>query len=156
MRRSARRPGVALVLFLTLSLAQACAPMVDHATVSQGLSPRLLTASPESKVGGEARFEGELHIRDNCVVVGPDSRTALAIFDPSVRLLETGDAIVDSRTGVRVGVGERFSASAAFFRDERHGWSLSDIERATGVDVSKGCGTDAIVRLRNIQRGPSR
>jgi hypothetical protein len=154
MRRSACRHGAVLILFFTLSLAQACAPTMDHATAFQGLSPRLLAASPESRVGGEARFEGELHIRENCIVVG--SGRTLPIFDPSVRLTETGDAILDSRTGVRIAVGEHFSAAAAFFRDEGRGWSLSDIERATGVDVSEGCDTDAIVRLRNIQRGPSR
>lgn len=118
------------------------------------MSPRLLTASPDSRIGGEARFEGEFKIRGNCVVVGSTWK-GLPIFDPSVRLTETGDTILDSRTGVRVAVGERFSASAAFLRDEGRGWSLSDIEQATGVAIPKGCGTNMIVRLRDIQNSPS-
>lgn len=142
--------GVALSLVLTLSLAQACAPKADHVPFFQNLSPRLLTASPESRVGGEAGFHGAFHIQGNCVVVGLDSRTP--IFDPWVRLSETGDAILDSRTGVRIGVGERFSAGAAFLRIKGQGWSLSDIKKAIGVDVPKGCGTEGIVRLRDIRK----
>lgn len=143
-------------LLLAMPLAQGCTTAIDRATVVQGSAPRLLIASPESRVGGEARFEGELQIRNNCVVVaGSRDWKGLPIFDPSVRLTETGDAILDSRTGVRVGVGERFSASAAHFRDEGQGWSLSDIEQATGVTVPGGCGAGTVIRLGDIQKGAS-
>ena len=142
-------------LMLALPLVAACATTADHVSVARESLPRLLTASPDSRAGGEARFEGELQIRDNCVVVGLNQKD-LPIFDPSVRLTETGDAIIDSKTGVRVGVGERFIASAAHFRSEGQGWSLSDIKEATGVAVPEGCGTDEIVRLGYIQKGTSR
>ncbi|KHA63827.1 hypothetical protein [Sphingomonas sp. Ant20] len=136
-------------LLLALPLLHACAPTVDQAAIGQRSLPRLLTASPASKVGGEARYEGELQIRGNCIVVVSDGRAALPIFDSTVSLAETGGGIVENGTGQSIAIGERLRASAAHLRQDGEGWSLPDIEQATGANVPEGCG-DSIVRLRGI------
>lgn len=137
-------------LLLAVPLLHACAATVDHAPISKRSSPLLLTASPESRVGGEAGYEGELRIQGNCIMVVAGDRAALPIFDTSVSLTEAGDAILDSRTGNRIAIGERLRAGAAHLRRDGEGWSRSDIEASIGVKLPDGCG-DTIVRLGRIK-----
>lgn len=113
--------------------------------------PRLFAAAPESRIGGQARFDGHLQVRNGCVIVTAETGHIVPIFDSSIRLTEAGDAIVDSRNGVRIAVGERLWASAAYVRDHGVGWSYLDIERAMGVRVSEECG-DTVVRLKSVRR----
>lgn len=145
----------AACLLLAMPLVHACAMMQDRA-YDQGRSlPLLLTASTDSRVGGEALFGGKLEVRNNCLIVVTSNGSVLPIFDTSVRLADTNDAILDSTNGERIEVGEFMSAAAAHLRSDVNGWSNADIERTTGVKVPEGCGQGAIVRLVRIRKGSS-
>lgn len=136
-----------------MPLVHACAATADRASLAQRRLPQLLTAAPDSTVGGEALFRGHIELRGRCVVaVGPTGKPSLPIFDATVSLNEAGDGIVDARSGLQIAIGERFHAAAATFRDDGEGWSLADIEGATGVRLPKDCG-DTIVRLRDMEAG---
>lgn len=97
-----RLPIHAAWLLLAIPFVQACAAMAASAPVAARQLPRLLTASPDSKMGGETRSEGQLQIQGDCVLVISDNRAALPIFDASVSMTESGNAIMDSRNGKRV------------------------------------------------------
>jgi hypothetical protein len=113
--------------------------------------PRLFAAAPESRIGGQARFNGYLQVRNGCVIVKAETGHIVPIFDSWIRLTEAGDAIIDSRNGVRIAIGERLWASAAYARDHGVGWSYPEIEKAMGVRVSEECG-DTVVRLKSVRR----
>jgi hypothetical protein len=136
-------------VLLAVPLLYGCAATVDRASLEERSSPRLVVASSESPVGGEARYEGELQIRNGCVVVVSNGRTALPIFDSSVKLAGEGGGIVESRNGRAIAFGGRVYASAAHLRQDGEGWSLLNIENSLGAKVPKDCG-DTIVRLRDI------
>lgn len=138
-------------LFLAMSLAQACAFTGGGALTEKGSLPHLLSAAPSSRVGGEALYEGELRVEGDCVIVASSGQKALPIFDPSVRLTDAGQAIVDGTNDERIAVGERIRASAAYLSQGGKGWSHSEIRSLIGVDVPEGCG-DTIIRLRSIRR----
>lgn len=133
-------------------LGQGCATTSDPPPARAGAPlPRLFSASPESRIGGQARFDGYLQVRNGCVIVTTETGHIVPIFDSSIRLTQTGDAIVDSRNGLRIAVGERLWASAAYARDHGVGWSYPEIEKAMGVRVLEECG-DTVVRLKSVRR----
>jgi hypothetical protein len=140
-----------LLCLSALPMLQACAARADMAAATgRAAPPRLLVASPESRVGGEARYEGVLRVENGCVVVVADGRRALPIFDASVALEGGGGAIVDGARNRRVALGERLRASAAYLREDGTGWSVADVERLTGVQVPAGCG-NTLLRLRTLE-----
>lgn len=132
-----------------LASVAACAPAVDAGRTVE--PPLLLVASPESRVGGEAHYEGRLRVENGCVVVASQGRTAVPIFDPSVRLIDSGNGLIDVATGRRFRFGDRLSAAAAWLRDDGRGWSFADIEAAVGPLVPPRCGGENVVRLKRFE-----
>lgn len=145
-----RSSMIAACLLLAMPLVHACAASIIHRPL-----PQLLNAASDSRVGGEALFEGELQTRDNCVIAVANGRAVLPIFDSTVSLNEAGDAIIDNNSGERVRIGERVRGAAAYLSEDGKGWNRSDIKSLIGVTVPDGCG-HTIVRLRDIGRPEER
>lgn len=134
---------------IIMALAHSCAPGDARVEAPGGTEPRVLVASPESRIGGQALLEGGLRIVRGCVIVSSGEREVLPIFDPSVRLEPSGRAILDAETGERVRVGGRLRGSAAYLRDNGIGWTDAEISRFTGASVPADCG-DTVVRVSSI------
>lgn len=135
----------------SLLFAQACAAMPDS---TPGRQLGLLVASPDSRIGGEAYVEGTLQADNGCVVIDSGGRTAVPIFDSSVRLADTRNALIDESTGRSFRFGTRVSAAAAWLRDNGRGWSFADIEALVGPSVPAQCSGETIVRLKGLEGIP--
>lgn len=112
--------------------------------------PLLVVASAESRIGGEALFEGELGVRNGCLIAFSAGGVVLPIFDHSVLLDESGRTIIDRGSGKRVEIGGRLRASAAYLREHGRGWPIAQVEKLAGAELPEGCG-ESIVRLNNIE-----
>ena len=141
------RTGSALVFGAVLVSTQACTAVPDRSATSTVL----LVASQDSRVGGEAYYEGTLRVENGCVVVGSSGSVAVPIFDPSVRLLDTGNELIDEATGRRFRFGIRIRASAAWLRDNGRGWSPADIDTVVGSTVPAQCNRHTVLRLAELQ-----
>ena len=138
------------VWLCAIAMMQSCAADPSRPVAAAGGGTALLVASPHSRVGGEARIDGTLQVRNGCVVVEAGGRRAAPIFDPTVRWTEKKDGILDTATGERIAIGARLIGSAAHMLDDGAGWSREEIERQTGVAVPQAC-ANTIVRVQSIR-----
>lgn len=127
------------------------AGLVGCSTPQHKTVPTIATVATSNSLGGEARFVGELGFRNGCLVAIAGAKVATPIFDRDVVLRADGSAINDIRHGLQIPVGKRFAAGGAWLRDNGSGWSIADIEGASGAHMPPGCPVETVVRLHDFR-----
>ena len=112
--------------------------------------PTIATVTTSNGLGGEARFVGELGIRDGCLVAITGAKIATPIFDRDVVLQPDRGGVDDIRHGLHIPIGKRFSAGGAWLRENGSGWSIADIERVSGAQIPVRCSGQTVIRLHDF------